>query len=142
MSPITSLKQYKLSTQPSKVLNPYCIPGTSEEASLKKKLLKECALTSKLTQNLNILQERAQKRKTESGSSSQKPPRTKSKKCKPVSRRSAKKVPSQEEETQSLQQLIKQQQHKQQELKYNIIKLLVEMKEKQNMLQLQTGMWE
>nr|UHK04149.1 MAG: ORF1 [Torque teno midi virus] len=48
----------------------------------------------------------------------------------------------QEEETQSLQQLIKQQQHKQQELKYNIIKLLIEMKEKQNMLQLQTGMWE
>lgn len=48
----------------------------------------------------------------------------------------------QEEETQSLQQLIKQQQHKQQELKYNILKLLMEMKEKQNMLSLQTGMWE
>lgn len=48
----------------------------------------------------------------------------------------------QEEETQSLQQLIKQQQHKQQELKYNILKLLMEMKEKQNMLRLQTGMWE
>nr|UHK05547.1 MAG: ORF1 [Torque teno midi virus] len=48
----------------------------------------------------------------------------------------------QEEETQSLQQLIQQQQHKQQELKYNILKLLMSLKEKQNMLQLQTGMWE
>lgn len=48
----------------------------------------------------------------------------------------------QEEETQSLQHLIKQQHQKQQELKYNILKLLMEMKEKQNMLQLQTGMWE
>nr|UHM27498.1 MAG: ORF1 [Torque teno midi virus] len=94
MSPITSLKQYKLSTQPNKVLNPYCIPGTSEEASLKKKLLKECALTSKLTQNLNILQERAQKRKNREWEQPSETPKKKSKKCKPVSRRSAKKVPA------------------------------------------------
>lgn len=48
----------------------------------------------------------------------------------------------QEEETRSLQQLIKQQQEQQNKLKYNILKLLTELKCKQRMLQLQTGILE
>lgn len=48
----------------------------------------------------------------------------------------------QEEETQSLKQLIKQQQQQQNQLKRNILKLLQELKGKQRMLQLQTGLME
>jgi len=48
----------------------------------------------------------------------------------------------QDQETQSLHQLIKQQREQQQLLKYNIIKLLTDLKEKQQMLQLQTGLLE
>nr|UHK05932.1 MAG: ORF1 [Torque teno midi virus] len=44
------------------------------------------------------------------------------------------------QEGQDLQQLIQQQQHQQQELKYNILKLISFMKEQQNMLKLHTGM--
>nr|UHK04368.1 MAG: ORF1 [Torque teno midi virus] len=70
------------------------------------------------------------------------------------------KVPQQEEEIQSclhylceentfqdpqttdLRQLIQQQQHQQQELKYNLLKLLADLKTKQQILQLQTGLLE
>lgn len=45
------------------------------------------------------------------------------------------------QETQDLRQLIKQQQQQQDQLKYNILKLLSELKEKQQQLQLQTGMF-
>nr|UHM25864.1 MAG: ORF1 [Torque teno midi virus] len=45
----------------------------------------------------------------------------------------------QEDQTQDLQQLIKQQHEKQQQLKWNILRVLSDMKEKQNLLQLQTG---
>nr|UHM27330.1 MAG: ORF1 [Torque teno midi virus] len=48
----------------------------------------------------------------------------------------------QEEETKDLQQLIQQQQHQQQELKYSILKLLFDLKEKQRMLQYHTGLLE
>nr|UHK05105.1 MAG: ORF1 [Torque teno midi virus] len=47
----------------------------------------------------------------------------------------------QDQET-SLEHLIQQQRHQQQQLKYNMLKLLFELKEKQKMLQLQTGMLE
>nr|UHK04761.1 MAG: ORF1 [Torque teno midi virus] len=46
----------------------------------------------------------------------------------------------QESETQSVHQLIQQQQQQQQELKKNIFKLLLDLKHKQQMLQLQTGL--
>nr|UHM27309.1 MAG: ORF1 [Torque teno midi virus] len=45
------------------------------------------------------------------------------------------------QETQDLRHLIKQQQQQQDQLKYNILKLLSELKEKQQQLQLQTGMF-
>nr|UHM27336.1 MAG: ORF1 [Torque teno midi virus] len=45
------------------------------------------------------------------------------------------------QETQDLRLLIKQQQQQQDQLKYNILKLLSELKEKQTQLQLQTGMF-
>nr|UHK04728.1 MAG: ORF1 [Torque teno midi virus] len=48
----------------------------------------------------------------------------------------------QDQENQTLQDLIKQQQHQQQLLRYNILKLITDLKEKQKMLQLQTGMLE
>lgn len=44
-----------------------------------------------------------------------------------------------QEETPDLLKLIKQQQHKQHQLKYNLIRILHEMKQKQRELQLQTG---
>nr|UHM27039.1 MAG: ORF1 [Torque teno midi virus] len=48
----------------------------------------------------------------------------------------------QEQETKTLQQLIQQQQQQQDQLKYNILRLLMDLKDKQRMLQLQTGMLE
>ena len=48
----------------------------------------------------------------------------------------------QEEESQNLHLLIKQQQEQQQQLKYNILALLSDLKMKQRMLQLQTGLLE
>nr|UHK05576.1 MAG: ORF1 [Torque teno midi virus] len=48
----------------------------------------------------------------------------------------------QETQTDNLQQLINQQQQQQQHLKYNILKLLIDLKNKQKMIQLQTGMLE
>lgn len=48
----------------------------------------------------------------------------------------------QEIQTDNIQQLIRQQQEQQQHLKFNIIKLLIDLKNKQKMLQLQTGMLE
>nr|UHK05614.1 MAG: ORF1 [Torque teno midi virus] len=47
---------------------------------------------------------------------------------------------SQEEEATNLQQLIKQQKYQQQKLKYNMVKLLIDLKEKQRILQQQTGL--
>lgn len=47
----------------------------------------------------------------------------------------------QAQENQTLEQLIQQQQLQQQHIKYNIIKLLVDLKEQQRILQLQTGMY-
>ncbi len=47
-----------------------------------------------------------------------------------------------QEETQEVQQLIKQQQDHQQQLKYHILKLLIDLKTKQRQLQLHTGMVE
>nr|UHM26102.1 MAG: ORF1 [Torque teno midi virus] len=46
------------------------------------------------------------------------------------------------QEEEDLKQLIKQQQHQQLELKRNILRLIMELKEKQRMLQLQTGVLE
>lgn len=48
----------------------------------------------------------------------------------------------QEQETQDIQLLIQQQQQQQLELKRSLLKLLIDMKEKQKMLQLQTGLME
>nr|UHK05568.1 MAG: ORF1 [Torque teno midi virus] len=48
----------------------------------------------------------------------------------------------QDPQNQTLEQLIQHQQHKQQQLKYNIVKLLIDLKEKQKMIQLQTGLLE
>lgn len=48
----------------------------------------------------------------------------------------------QEQDTENLHLLIKQQQHQQQQLKYNILALLSDLKTKQKMLQLQTGLLE
>nr|UHM25926.1 MAG: ORF1 [Torque teno midi virus] len=48
---------------------------------------------------------------------------------------------SSQEEQEDLQQLIHNQQQQQRELKYNILKLLTHLKEKQNMLQLNTGIY-
>ena len=45
----------------------------------------------------------------------------------------------QDQETTSLKDLIKQQQQQQQELKYNILRVLSELKDSQNLLKLQTG---
>nr|UYM03125.1 MAG: ORF1 [Anelloviridae sp.] len=45
-----------------------------------------------------------------------------------------------QETPETIQDLIKQQQQQQQELKYNILQLLFDLKEKQSMLQLQTGL--
>ncbi len=47
---------------------------------------------------------------------------------------------SEEAQEASLQQLIQQQQQKQRDLKYNLLKILSELKEQQLSLQLQTGM--
>nr|UHK05523.1 MAG: ORF1 [Torque teno midi virus] len=46
----------------------------------------------------------------------------------------------QDQEQQTIENLIQQQQQQQQELKYNIVKLLIDLKNKQRMLQLQTGL--
>nr|UHM27368.1 MAG: ORF1 [Torque teno midi virus] len=46
----------------------------------------------------------------------------------------------QETQTQNLELLIKQQQQQQQELKYNILRIIADLKEKQRQLQLQTGL--
>ncbi len=46
----------------------------------------------------------------------------------------------QETETQEIQQLIKQQKQQQQQLKLNMLKLISDLKRKQTMLQLQTGL--
>ena len=48
----------------------------------------------------------------------------------------------QEEETQDLQHLIQQQQEQQLQLKRNLLILMADMKRKQTMLQLQTGLLE
>lgn len=48
----------------------------------------------------------------------------------------------QDPQNQTLEQLIQHQQHKQQQLRYNIVKLLIDLKEKQKMIQLQTGLLE
>ena len=47
-----------------------------------------------------------------------------------------------EEEEKNIQQLIQQQQQQQLQLKRNILKLITDLKYKQNMLQLQTGLME
>nr|UHK05098.1 MAG: ORF1 [Torque teno midi virus] len=47
-----------------------------------------------------------------------------------------------QEQTQTIEQLIQQQKQQQQQLKYNMLKLLIDLKEKQQMLQLQTGLLE
>nr|UHK04711.1 MAG: ORF1 [Torque teno midi virus] len=49
---------------------------------------------------------------------------------------------SKEAQTEDLQQLILQQKHQQQQLKYNILQLLADFKKQQRMLQLQTGLME
>ncbi len=47
--------------------------------------------------------------------------------------------PEQETQTPELLRLIKHQQQQQQELKYNILRIISDIKEKQNLLRLQTG---
>ncbi len=94
MFPINSLAEYKLPTQPSKQQKHYFTHGTTDEDSLKKQLLKECAHTSKLIRNMNALQQTVSQKEAETGSSLRVPKTKKKKKHKPVSRRSAKKIPS------------------------------------------------
>nr|UHK04730.1 MAG: ORF1 [Torque teno midi virus] len=48
---------------------------------------------------------------------------------------------SQESEVQTIHELIQQQQHKQQQLKENLLQLILDMRKKQQMLQLQTGLF-
>ncbi len=66
LNQVTCQKDYKLKTQTSKNLLPYLKHGTTEEAALKKKLLKECMTTSQLMtlyQQIQAAAPRQRKRK-------------------------------------------------------------------------------
>ncbi len=68
----------------------------------------------------------------------------KSKRSRPVSAHSAKKIPAKtpKKRQRTSLQLIKHQQHKQQKIKQHLLQLILDIKNKQKMLQLQTGVLE
>ncbi len=61
--PLTSKRQYKSVTRKNKVPTQHSTAGTTDEALLQAQLLKECARTKQLIQNLNLIQKQYQKEK-------------------------------------------------------------------------------
>ncbi len=140
--PDTMPKKYKLETQKNKHQKALSMPGTLEGELLKKQLSKECATTSQLIQNFNLLQRSLLKRKRNTLEQPSETPKNEVKKIQACLQDLCKENIYQEQETQTLQELIQQQQQQQEQLKYNILMLLTDLKCKQREIQLQTGMLE
>ncbi len=140
--PLTSNKQYKLLTQKNKFPQQYSTPGTTEEGHLQKQTLKrirEDQETDTDFQTDAVLQSPKKKKVKYTRQLQYIPPEEEEiqesllELCKESTYQET-------QDPQTLYHLIQQQQHQQRDIKLHLLKLISDIKKKQCMLQLQTGM--